>query len=104
MEEGRQRASLPAAGGRPLSFFSAPASQRAVLRVFAVALAALLAATTTAAQGCSLCYDGASQQSPQAASAMNTGILVLLLPALLLFAGVLATALRRRVPDETTDR
>ena len=54
-----------------------------------------------AAQGCAMCYDSAKQQSAEAASALNTGILVLLLPSLLLFGGVVVTAFRRREETET---
>ena len=71
------------------------------LRIISIAAAGLTAAGSALAQGCSMCYDGASQQSPQASAAMNTGILVLLLPSVLLFTGVLVTAFRRRETDET---
>ena len=94
---GRQRNSQ---GPSPFSLFPFPALQRHPLRISVLALAALVLAPTALAQSCSMCYDGASQQSPQASTAMNTGILVLLLPSVLLFAGVLVTAFRRR---ETQD-
>jgi hypothetical protein len=74
------------------------------LRIITTAAVALAAAGSPFAQSCSMCYDGASQQSPQASAAMNTGILVLLLPSLLLFAGVLATAFRHRDQQEDSSR
>lgn len=65
--------------------------------ILAALFAALLVyAPAAAAQSCSMCYDSASQQGPEAARALNTAIIVLLLPSVLLFGGVLVTALRRR--------
>ncbi len=49
-----------------------------------------------------MCYSSAQQQNPQQARALNYGILILLVPSLLVFAGVMITAARRREsePDE----
>lgn len=64
--------------------------------VASLILAALALAPSATAQGCAMCYDSAAQQGPESARALNTGILILLLPALLLFGGVVVTALRHR--------
>jgi hypothetical protein len=64
-------------------------------RIITLAAAGLTGVRSTFAQSCAMCYDSAAQQGPEAARALNTGILVLLLPALLLFAGVIITASRR---------
>lgn len=66
------------------------------LAIVTVSLAVLTLAPSAAAQGCAMCYDSASQQGPEAARALNIGIVVLLLPSLLLFGGVVVTALRHR--------
>ncbi|MGH9794297.1 MAG: hypothetical protein ACRD5G_05955, partial [Candidatus Acidiferrales bacterium] len=69
-----------------------------------VAFALLAAASDAFAQGCSMCYSSAAQQDTQAQQALNLGILVLFLPPVLLFAGVLFTAFRRRhQSDSATD-
>lgn len=47
------------------------------------------------AQSCALCYQQASQAGAKASAAIDVGILVLLLPTLFLFVGVLAFAVRR---------
>lgn len=47
------------------------------------------------AQGCSLCNEQASQAGEKASRAINHGILLLLIPTLLLFVGVIAFAVRR---------
>ncbi len=73
-------------------------------RLSFVAFALLAAARATFAQGCSMCYSNAAQQDPQAQQALNLGILVLFLPPVLLFSGVLFTAFRRRQEsDNATD-
>ena len=47
------------------------------------------------AQGCAMCSTTASAAGPGAAQALNLGILILLLPTLVLFVGVLVMAARR---------
>jgi len=60
-------------------------------------LACLLAITSPVfAQGCSMCYSSAAQQDTRAQQALNLGIIVLIIPPVLLFAGVMITAFRRR--------
>jgi hypothetical protein len=60
-----------------------------------VALAFILA-PHAAAQGCAMCYQNASATGPQGREALRHGILVLLLPTLSLFVGILALIYRRR--------
>ena len=65
-------------------------------KLILVGFLALALAPQALGQGCSMCYSSAEQQGQRAQQAMNTGILVLLFPTLLLFGGVLVTAIRRR--------
>jgi hypothetical protein len=60
-----------------------------------VALAFILA-PHAAAQGCAMCYQNASATGEQGRDALRHGILVLLLPTLSLFVGILALIYRRR--------
>ena len=57
---------------------------------------ALLLAPHAAAQGCAMCYQNASAAGAQGREALRHGILVLLLPTLSLFIGILALIYRRR--------
>ncbi len=52
------------------------------------------------AQSCAMCYDQASQAGAKASRAIDQGILLLLLPTLLFFVGVLVHAVRRAQPTE----
>jgi hypothetical protein len=56
----------------------------------------LLIAPHAAAQGCAMCYQNASASGAQGREALRHGVLVLLLPTLSLFAGILALIYRRR--------
>ena len=96
MEKGLKQIRKPTNAKGPFSLFSFPFSRKAAFS-FALASAALLTfAPAALGQSCSMCYDSAAQQGPEAARALNTAIVVLLLPSVLLFGGVLVTALRRR--------
>lgn len=46
-------------------------------------------------QGCAMCYTTAAAAGPGAARSLDLGILVLLVPTLVLFVGVLFFAVRR---------
>jgi len=66
---------------------------------FAVVVAAMLAAAPGVfAQGCAMCYTEAASQGPRARRSLDYAILVLLIPAVTMFAGVFV-ALRRRESD-----
>jgi len=56
----------------------------------------LLLASHAAAQGCAMCYQNASASGAQGREALRHGVLVLLLPTLSLFVGILALIYRRR--------
>lgn len=58
--------------------------------------ALLLATAAPAAAQCSQCREAAAAASAEGARALNLGILVLLVPTLSMFVGVLVFALRRR--------
>ncbi len=47
-----------------------------------------------------MCYDQASQAGAKASRAIDHGILLLLIPTLLMFVGVLVHAVRRAQPSE----
>jgi len=64
-------------------------------RVIAGGLVAVLAAPSPSfAQGCALCYNSAAALRAAAKHALNTGILVLLIPVLLMFGAVFVFAFR----------
>ena len=72
-------------------------------RIGAVVAAGLMMAPRVLAQGCAMCYADAAAQSPRARHHLDLAILTLLVPSVLLFAGVLIAAFRRRERDLTTD-
>lgn len=65
---------------------------------FMAALGFLLAAfaSRAGAQGCAMCYQNAAGASATAQAGLRHGILILLIPALGLFGGILALIYRRR--------
>ena len=68
---------------------------RLFLRFTAVAAAGLAAAPRLLAQGCAMCYATAQAQDARAARHLDYAILTLLIPSVLLFAGVFIAAMRR---------
>ncbi len=68
-------------------------------RVFSLSLLCALCvsavSTSVYAQGCAMCYSAAAAAGKAAARSLDIGILVLLLPTLLLFIGVLIFTIRR---------
>jgi hypothetical protein len=60
-----------------------------------LALCAMLA-PRAAAQGCAMCYQNAAASGAQGQAALRHGILILLVPALSLFAGIFGLIYRRR--------
>jgi|SRR5277367_2279491 len=65
-------------------------------RAAAVAAALAAAAPRVWAQGCAMCYTEAAAQGPRARLWLDFAILTLLIPSVLLFAGIMFAALRRR--------
>ncbi len=67
------------------------------LLVAALVLAVMsLASPEALAQGCAICRNSAAAGGEQAAKALNTGVLVLLLPTISIFVGILFYAARYR--------
>lgn len=64
--------------------------------VLAVAVVVLVATPEVLAQGCAMCRNAAAAGGEQAARAFNLGILVLLLPTITIFVGILFVAVRHR--------
>ncbi len=60
-------------------------------------------APEAAAQGCAMCYANAEAAGPEAARALNLGILALLSPTLLLFGGIFLLAHRRAKSGTQSD-
>ncbi len=60
-----------------------------------IAAALLAAAPSVFGQGCAMCYTTAAAAGQHAARSLDLGILVLLIPTLLMFIGVLVFAIRR---------
>ena len=71
---------------------------RAALATVASTLCFFVAARA-GAQGCAMCYQNAAASGATGQAALRHGILVLLLPAVSLFTGVLALIYRRREPS-----
>jgi len=76
---------------------------RSMCSLQALAIAAVLMGTQLRALAqCSMCRQ-AAESSPQFASAINTGILILLIPAVVLFCGVYAVAFRYHGSERTDE-
>ena len=65
-----------------------------ILRAMVILLLAAFSAAPAFAQGCVMCYTSAAQAG-DAGRSLNRAIVALLVPTLLLFGGVLLTAVRR---------
>lgn len=59
-------------------------------------LAALSLVPVAAAQGCALCKTAVEAAGPEAGGVMNLAILILLVPTLSIFVGILLWAFRHR--------
>jgi hypothetical protein len=71
-------------------------SMKRVLRLLAAGIVTGLAVAPAAfSQGCAQCYIEASASGAHAQKSLDIGILVLLLPSLLMFAGVIVLLIRR---------
>ncbi|HEV2488497.1 MAG TPA: hypothetical protein VGT03_01720 [Candidatus Acidoferrales bacterium] len=57
---------------------------------------ALLSASAAFGQGCALCYADAAATGPQTQAALRHGILILMIPPMILFAGLYLLLYRRR--------
>jgi hypothetical protein len=68
-----------------------------------VVLLGLAPVPAARAQGCVLCYTALSAAGPGAMRAFQMAMFVLLVPALLLFAGVILLVLRRGMATEAAE-
>ena len=76
---------------------SAVASKALLAKVLARAIAIVsLMPFRAAAQGCAMCYQNAAAADSQGRTALQHGILILLLPAVSLFLGIFGLMYRRR--------
>ena len=61
-----------------------------------VCVALLLSPGALYAQGCAMCYQSAAASGPRFIAALRHGILIMFFPPLVIFAGILIAAYRRR--------
>jgi hypothetical protein len=71
--------------------------------VFLLVALLSMVAPHLAAQGCAMCYQNAASSGAQGRTALRHGILILLLPALSLFLGILFLIYRRRAVTRFLD-
>jgi hypothetical protein len=65
----------------------------------ACVMALAVTASSAAAQGCAMCYQSAAASAAPGRQALRYGILLLLVPAVGLFSGILVLIYRRRDPS-----
>ncbi len=70
------------------------------MRLLRVMALVLLGAAAAAAQ-CAMCYQNAASQDSRALAALNSGILLLLVPPVAIMAGIFFRAFRHRNPAST---
>ena len=69
--------------------------RKVLLPLFLCALCVSAVSPRAFAQGCALCYTTAAAAGAAAARSLNLGILVLLVPTLIMFVGVIVLLVRR---------
>jgi hypothetical protein len=74
-----------------------------MIALTALAVLGLVAAPAAHAQGCVLCYTSLAAAGSSAMHAFQMAMLVLLIPALFLFVGILAFILRRGAAAEAAE-
>lgn len=77
--------------------------KRILIAGILLSFAAALLAPAAAAQGCAMCAQNAAATGPEGARAINTGILVLLLPTLGIFGGLFVLIVRRHREDASNE-
>ena len=70
-------------------------TRRCLLLLLLCALCASVASPAAFGQGCVMCYSSAAAASSAAMRSLNIGIVVLLLPPLAMFVGILTYTIRR---------
>ncbi len=78
-----------------LAAFFALHLRRSVFLFLLCALCASAFGSSAFAQGCAMCYTSAEAAGPAAQRSLDIGILVLLVPTLLMFIGIVVLAVRR---------
>ena len=73
-------------------------TQRLLFLALLCVLCGSVTSTSAFAQGCAMCYTSAAAAGAAAMRSLNIGILILLLPPLALFVGILTYAIRRAQP------
>lgn len=76
-------------------------STKRLLKRSLALLTAIAAPSALYAQSCAMCYQNANAAGPRTAEALRHGILIMLFPPLLIFAGIIVLAHRRR--NDTND-
>jgi len=66
----------------------------AIIATICIAILAM-AAPHAAGQGCAMCYQNAAASGAKGQEALRHGIMILLIPALALFGGIVAAIYRR---------
>jgi hypothetical protein len=69
-----------------------------VLLVVAILVVLFAVAPHAAGQGCAMCYQNAAASGGQGRAVLRQGILILLTPALGLFAAIFVLIYRRNIP------
>jgi hypothetical protein len=67
-----------------------------VLRRWLAATIVLLSPAALYGQGCAMCYQSAAASGPRSIQALKSGILILMLPPVLITAGIAFLAYRKR--------
>ena len=79
-------------------FWPAKVDPTVAILAIACALMVVFTAPHAAAQGCTLCYQSAAASGRAGRTALRHGVMILLVPAISLFIGILALIYRRRNP------
>jgi len=89
--------------GRGFHLVNAPKIARVAIAPLLGALLFAVTAPGAWAQGCAMCYQNAAASGPQGVKALQHGILVLLVPTLSMFVGLLTLVYRRRDVSRADD-
>jgi hypothetical protein len=89
-------------GGRQAwLFLAAKVATTVAILILGCALMIVFPTSRADAQGCALCYQSAAASGAAGRAALRHGVVILLVPAISLFVGILALIYRRRNPPAT---